>query len=265
MTAGFGVDHIGLLGPDIETMAIACRNLGFTITGPEELYGSGSNGERVPLGQSSAHIMFARDYIELSSVHTPSPDHHLGRYLNGPYGIRILILASDDIAASAARAAAAGFALGPIQTATRDIHYGDRGTAEFRWCELRHRGLTAALVAFVEHKTPERVFAETPSHPNGAVGLRGLATVDAGLAEALAPLAADGGGIPLHVLSEAALRDDFGLEPCDCTPLCVAELGCGAVAETREYFLNHGIDFSERNGKLMTVAADTAFVFAAAD
>ncbi len=265
MRADFGVDHIGILGPDIGTMVIACRNLGFTITGPEELYGSGSGGERVALGQASAHIMFGRDYIELSSVHTPAPGHHLGRYLDGPWGVRILIFASDDITASAAGAAAAGFALGPIQTATRDIRYGDGGIAEFRWCELRRAGLDAALVCFVEHKTPGRVFAETPSHPNGAMRLAGLATIDAGFAKTLAPLAAADGGIPLKVLSEAALNDDFGLDPGDCTPLCVAELACTAIAETREYFLRHGIDFSERAGRLMTVAADTAFVFTAAE
>ena len=67
------VDHIGILGADIDALVDEFRGLGFSIVGPAELTAIDADGTQRGLGQHSAHIMFADTYIELTSVVEPLP------------------------------------------------------------------------------------------------------------------------------------------------------------------------------------------------
>ena len=115
MSLRLPVDHVGILGASASRMAECWRRLGFHVVGPADLK-SGARGDEQELGQRSAHIMFPGDYIELTSVNPPRPDHHLARFFDRPLGIRLMILASRDIGSDHHRCQQAGLEPGDVRT-----------------------------------------------------------------------------------------------------------------------------------------------------
>lgn len=169
------IDHVGLVGPDMRGMVGEFRALGFRVTDPVELMGTGPDGRERSLGQQSAHFVFGATYVELSEVTRPGPDHHLAAWLGDEPAIRILILRATDIAAVREQALAAGQAPGPIGEASRALQYAHGAVARFRWLALPPEDYPEALCGYVQHLTPELVFRqEMNAHPNGAVELTGL-------------------------------------------------------------------------------------------
>ena len=169
------IDHVGLVGPDIRRTVGEFRALGFRVTDPVELMGTGPDGEEKSLDQQSAHFIFGSTYVELSEVTRPGPDHHLGAWLSDEPAIRILILRAADIEAVRERAVDAGQDPTPVGEASRALHYADRATARFRWLALPPESFPEALCGYVQHLTPELVFLQKMNaHPNGAVELTGM-------------------------------------------------------------------------------------------
>lgn len=178
------IDHIGILGPSIEELVLEMQLLGFSIVGPAELTAVDASGKRVGLGQRSAHIMFADDYVELTAVDLPAAGHHLEQFLHPPWGIRLLLLSSDDIEHAHAQCRQRRLEPGEVQRASRHIDYGQGGEAGFRWFGLPPVDWPDALVAYVEHLTRERVFDPgVCEHPNGALNLTRLYYRGADLAD----------------------------------------------------------------------------------
>lgn len=180
------IDHVGLVGPDIRRTIGEFRALGFRVTDPVELMGTGPNGQEKSLDQQSAHFIFGSTYVELSEVTRPGPEHHLSAWLSDEPAIRILILRAVDIDAVREQALAAGQDPTPVGEASRALHYADGATARFRWLALPPKSFPEALCGYVQHLTPELVFRqEMNAHPNGAVELTGmtLQTADADDAE----------------------------------------------------------------------------------
>ena len=169
------IDHVGLVGPDIHGTVAAFRELGFRVTDPVELMGTGPDGKQKSLDQQSAHFIFGSTYVEISEVTRPGPDHHLGAWLDDDPAIRILILRAADIDAVRAQALAAGQDPTPVGEASRALHYADGATARFKWLALPPESFPEALCGYVQHLTPELVFwQEMNAHPNGAVELTGM-------------------------------------------------------------------------------------------
>ena len=180
------IDHVGLVGPDIHGTVAAFRELGFRVTDPVELMGTGPDGQEKSLDQQSAHFIFGSTYVELSEVTRPGPNHHLGAWLDDDPAIRILILRAADIDAVREQALAAGQDPTPVGEASRALHYADGATARFRWLALPPESFPEALCGYVQHLTPELVFwQEMNAHPNGAVELTGMTlhAADTGAAE----------------------------------------------------------------------------------
>jgi len=190
------LDHVGLVGRDIGAMTAAYRRLGFAPTPPQPLMGRDpATGVAVSLQQTSAHLVLESGYIELSAVHTDSPDHHLATWLARREGMHILAFGVEDIRAAHDRCAAGGLAPRPIAQASRLIAYGGRhGEARFEWFMLEPESSPEGLVCFVRHVTPELVFQPAVQrHPNGALALEGMylvATDPPGLAQRLAAMTA---------------------------------------------------------------------------
>lgn len=212
------VDHVGILGDAIAPLKRDWEALGFRVAGPEELIGIGDDGEPGGLGQFSAHVMFAKGYIELTAVERPSPDHHLARFLDSGGGLRLVILAADDIEARRATLEARGLAPGPVSEAARDIHYGAGGTARFRWFPVAADACPEVLMACVRHETPGLVFQPAVAeHPNTATGITRLLYRGRSLPDGYAALAADE-GIALEARPVAAMIDLFGDAIDGCPP-----------------------------------------------
>ena len=167
------LDHAGILGSDIDVMVTAFREIGFVVSDPQELMGRDPGGEPIGLGQWSAHVLFVDSYIELTAVPERSPQHHLARYFELGDGPRLILFATGDAKAEQSRLAGArthDVPLRPheVQRASRtDARTGEE--ARFSWFGLDADAFPEALVAFVEHRTPELVFrAPRGGHPNAA-------------------------------------------------------------------------------------------------
>ena len=179
------IDHVGLVGPDIRRTVGEFRALGFRVTDPVELMGTGPDGKEKSLDQQSAHFIFGSTYVEISEVTRPGPDHHLGAWLGDEPAIRILILRAADIGAVHERALAAGRDPTPVGEASRALHYADGAVARFKWLALPPAGFPEALCGYVQHLTPELVFwPAMNAHPNGAVELTGMTLHAADTADA---------------------------------------------------------------------------------
>ena len=169
------IDHVGLVGPDIHRMVSEFRELGFHVTDPVELMGTGPDGKERSLDQQSAHFIFGSTYVEISEVTRPGPHHHLGAWLGDGPAIRILILRAADIGAVREQALAAGQEPTPVGEASRVLHYAGGAVARFKWLALPPESFPEALCGYVQHLTPELVFRqEMNAHPNGAAELTGM-------------------------------------------------------------------------------------------
>lgn len=168
------LDHVGVVGRDLEHLRGDFRRLGFLLTEPRALMvRDPQSGDLRNLGQSSCHAVFARGYLELSAVETDDPAHHLAAWLSRGPGLRILALGEEDLAERHARCRETGLNPLPVSHAAREIGYGSRrGEARFDWFMLHADGTPEGLVCFVHNLTPELVYQpEVQQHPNGAVAL----------------------------------------------------------------------------------------------
>ena len=171
------LDHIGFAARDLPPLLEAFSELGFHITTPAELLGvDPATGRPSSLGQTSAHIVLAQTYIELTAVPDPSSVNHLQPYLQRYEGLQILALREADLETAHARIGASGLVVTPVKTARRRISYGQRhGDACFNWFMLDPDHSPEGLVCFVTNETPELVFQpEVQRHPNGAVDVTGV-------------------------------------------------------------------------------------------
>lgn len=181
------IDHLGVVGRDIDALLKAYRRLGFTPTAPTPLMGL-KDGAPVYLGQDSAHLIFADSYVELSGVTTDDPNHHLAPWLARRAGLHILALGSDDANASHAAMAAQGMTFPAVQDAGRHVAYGTKhGDAKFKWFKAPDELGEEGFVCLVEQVTPELVFQPpADGHPNGALGVVDVIALAEDPAEALA-------------------------------------------------------------------------------
>jgi hypothetical protein len=166
---GLAVDHVGVVVHDLVREIAAWRALGFGVSDPVPLMGVDDAGRPVPLGQSSAHVVFENGYVELSSP-VPGSGNHLERYLAAGEGVRILVLAAADAAAARDAVAATHPDCAATRPASRAIRVAGRDeVARFVWFPLPVDVIPEVLSAVVEHRTPEFVFHPSlVDHPNGA-------------------------------------------------------------------------------------------------
>jgi hypothetical protein len=166
---GLAVDHVGVVVHDLAREIGTWRELGFSVSDPVPLMGADTAGRPVPLGQSSAHVVFENGYVELSSP-VPGSGNHLERYLAAGEGVRILVLAASDAAAARDAVAPARPDCAATRPASRTIRVAGRDEiARFVWFPLPVDVVPDVLSAVVEHRTPEFVFhASLVDHSNGA-------------------------------------------------------------------------------------------------
>ncbi|MEZ5500386.1 MAG: VOC family protein [Steroidobacteraceae bacterium] len=171
------LDHLGFTGPRLEVLRDEFRALGFSPTSPEPLLARAvDSGEVRSLGQTSCHIVLQHSYIELSSVASEDPAHHLAPWQPRRSGIKILALAPPDLQAEHARLQRMGLHPTPLAFAARDIGYGDHhGQARFSWFMLPAKESPAGLVCWVRNECPELVYqSAVMHHANSAMDVDAL-------------------------------------------------------------------------------------------
>jgi catechol 2,3-dioxygenase-like lactoylglutathione lyase family enzyme len=182
MSGGAALDHVGLVAPGLDALVARYRALGFAPTEPRPLLRfDAATGASLPIGQSSAHAVFESGYVELTQIDGASRDHHLAPWVGRHFGLHILALGADDIAAAHERCTSAGVPVRAAARASRAIEYGSRqGEARFEWFMLEPAASPEGLLCLVRHETPGLVHQrEVESHPNGAVALEGVYIVTA--------------------------------------------------------------------------------------
>lgn len=168
------LDHVGYVVPQLAPLRAAMQALGFTLTEPRELRRMDpATGASVSLQQWSCHAVFEQGYLELTSVESRDPAHHLAAYLDRGPGLHILALGSTQIGAEHARCVAAGIATTAPARATRRIEYGTRqGDAAFEWFMFAAPESPEGLLCYAHNLTPELVYQPVvQQHENGALAL----------------------------------------------------------------------------------------------
>ncbi len=167
-----GIDHVGLVSHDMAETEAVFRRLGFAVTAPVPLLGTGPDGKPRPLGQDSQHIVFRDSYVELTAITDPAAGNHLAPFIARYAGLHIVALATASAADAAAELATRGIAAGPVMEASRHVAYGTPGLARFRWLMVPPATAPEGLFCVVEHVTPETVYQEAvTAHPNSALGV----------------------------------------------------------------------------------------------
>lgn len=265
------IDHLGVVGPDIEALLSAYKRLGFTPTEPTPLMGL-KDGEPIYLGQDSAHLIFAENYVELSGVTTDDPNHHLAPWLARRAGLHILALGSDDAVASHAALVAEGLEVPAVQDAGRNVAYGKHhGDAKFKWFKAPDVLGEEGFVCLVEQITPELVFQPpVAGHPNGALGVVDVIAVAEDPAQALerhsrypgavnlGPHQLGFGEQTLTFLNAADLAARFpGTDTISAPALAGFAVTVQDIAATRTLLRDNGVAFHENmDGDLSISPAD---------
>ncbi|MDX2144847.1 MAG: VOC family protein [Rhodospirillaceae bacterium] len=182
------IDHIGLVGRDIAAMVATFRGLGFAVTEPTPLTQPDPEGNPVPLGQLSAHVIFPDTYLELTAVEKPGQGNHLDNWLAKHEGLHIIAFRSEDAEQSWDNFAQYGVVMPPMRHASRAVDAGGvKGMADFKWFQIPESISAEGFGCVVQHLTPELVFIPSmTSHANGASGLRGVGALVDDLDEAVA-------------------------------------------------------------------------------
>jgi Glyoxalase-like domain len=171
-----GIDHLVLVGHDLEAMIAAYRGFGFTVT---------PRGQH-PMGTGNALVQLHGSYLELLAVTVPQdvPDHAPGRfsfaafnrdYLQRHPGFSMTVLRTFDAPAESARWRAAGLATYEPFQFSRMARWPDGSE--------RRIGFSLAFVSnpaapwlglFACHHHAPEYFAQGPyqQHDNGALALR---------------------------------------------------------------------------------------------
>ncbi len=180
------IDHLGVVGRDISILTAAYTRLGFQPTQPVPLMGE-QDGKPVPLGQDSAHLIFADSYVELSGVTSQDPNHHLAPWLARRDGLHILALGTSNAKDSRDVLANEGFEVPAVQNASRHVEYGQHhGDAQFYWLKVPDAFGDEGFLCVVEQLTPDLVFQPPEDgHPNGATGIVGVTVLAANAKDAL--------------------------------------------------------------------------------
>ncbi len=172
-----GLDHVGLIVPDLEAARALWAGLGFTLTARADHTRTLPDGRRVPAGSSQHSVMLQAGYIELMQITDASAGHPLTSAMRQRFGLHILALASEDPPALHRALAARRCALSPVMDWARPVSEGAvQGLARFQFFDTPWQTEDASYLCWVRHLTPELM--RPPAllrHENGALALDGLA------------------------------------------------------------------------------------------
>ena len=183
-----GLDHAGIVVPDLGAAALEWQRLGFAPTALARHEAAGPDGVIGPTGTGNRCIMLGQGYLELIAVVDPSRGSAtLARFLARHTGIHILTLATPDAEAALHRLRRAGLDTELITSARAADPEAPTG-AQARFKRL---AITTAVprLQLLQHLTPELVWQPRfLRHPNHAVALEAIIVASDAPAELAAML-----------------------------------------------------------------------------
>jgi hypothetical protein len=159
--AATGLDHVGIVGADLDGLAQSFVELGFQVT-PFAAHMSGRTGNRCVMLRDGG-------YLELIATVPGYSSATLDRFLAIGPGAHILALEAADEVAALARLPRAGIPAGEVSITERDC--GLTGV-KARFAVIAPPDRPEGRVLLVRHLTRERLWRpENVVHPNRAVAL----------------------------------------------------------------------------------------------
>lgn len=173
------LDHVGIVGRDLDALVAAFERLGFRLT-PLARHAGGRTGNRC--------IMLRDGYLELLAIMPGGSSATLDRFLARHAGVHILALGIPDVAATAERLRRAGIAAGEDRS-ERSTDETDPNAPRARFTLLTPPDLPEGRAHLIRHETPEALWQDRfLHHPNQATALREAILCTAQPAEAAARL-----------------------------------------------------------------------------
>jgi hypothetical protein len=174
MSTAASLDHVGIAGRDLGTMAGAFERLGFQVTPLARHSGKRTpDGPVVPFGTGNRCIMLREGYIELIAIVDPAAfSNTLDRFLARYAGIHIIALGIDDETANLDRLRRAGIDIPGVAYLERPVDDADPDGPRARFARLPLPDAPEGRLQLIRHLTPEAIWQERfLTHPNHAVGL----------------------------------------------------------------------------------------------
>jgi hypothetical protein len=156
-----GLDHVGIVGADLDRLAQSFLELGFHLT-PHAAHASGRTGNRCVMLRNGG-------YLELIATEPGQSSATIARFLAIGPGAHILAVEVDDETAAAGRLRRAGVVVGDVSMTERDA--GPDG-AKARFALVMPPDPPEGRVLLIRHLTRELLWRpEHVAHPNHAVAL----------------------------------------------------------------------------------------------
>jgi hypothetical protein len=176
--AAIGIDHVGIVGADLEPLAREFSGLGFHLT-PRALHASGRTANRCVM-------LRAGGYLELMATVPGKTSATLDRFLASGAGAHILALEVDDAEAGHERLRRAGIAA-HIEATER---VSDQPGSKVRFALILPPDPPEGRMLLIRHLTRDLLWRpDNVVHPNHAVALAEVVYASASPAETMTRLA----------------------------------------------------------------------------
>lgn len=157
------LDHVGIVGPDLNRLAATYARLGFQLT-PLARHEGGRTGNHC--------IMLAGSYLELVATLPGGTSATLGRFLDRYAGIHILAFRIEDDAAALSRLARAGFPELGVSRTERALDDGDPAGPHVGFALITPPDPPEGRVHLIRHLTPDTLWQKRfQAHPNRVTSL----------------------------------------------------------------------------------------------
>lgn len=163
MSGAASLDHVGIVGGDLDGLADVFGRLGFCLT-PLARHAGGRTGNRC--------VMLRQGYLELIATVDGGSSATIDRFLARHSGAHIIALGIEDEGAALDRLHRAGIGQAQVSHTDRAVDDADPDGMRARFALVTSPDLDAGRINLIHHLTPEAVWQERfLSHPNHAVAL----------------------------------------------------------------------------------------------
>jgi hypothetical protein len=168
------LDHAGIAGRDLESLAAAFERLGFKLTPRARHSGRRApDGPVEPFGTANRCIMLRRGYLELIAIVDPNCYcNGLERFLDRHPGLHIIALSIGDELENLRRLRQAGIDIPGVAWLERPVDDADPNGLRARFARLPLPDAPEGRIQLIRHLTPEAIWQPRfMDHPNHAVAL----------------------------------------------------------------------------------------------
>lgn len=164
MNQATGLDHVGIVGPDLPTLAAAFDAMGFYLT-PLARHAGGRTGNRCA-------IFAEGGYLELMSTVDGGTSATLEKFLARHAGAHTMALGMEDEAAVKTRLRRAWGTAPDVSHTDRAVDDNDPDGPRVRFSLLRPPDRPEGRVYLVHHETPDALWqTRFLRHPNNVIAL----------------------------------------------------------------------------------------------